>query len=125
MTTGDQYCSENNIDRIDLLKIDVEGAEHLVLEGFKTMLAKGAIKVIQFEYGYASGDVKFLIKDYYALFEHYGYKLGPLKPTGVLFMDFQYPLNDFNSGPNYVAVHGKEIALLDGLRGKDIRGFPH
>jgi FkbM family methyltransferase len=33
-TTGDRYCQYNAIPSIDLLKIDVEGAEHLVLEGF-------------------------------------------------------------------------------------------
>ena len=33
-TTGDNYCLNNKIDSIDCLKIDVEGAELLVLKGF-------------------------------------------------------------------------------------------
>jgi FkbM family methyltransferase len=30
--TGDEYLSQNKIDHIDLLKIDAEGADHLVLK---------------------------------------------------------------------------------------------
>ncbi|MBC7964106.1 MAG: FkbM family methyltransferase [Steroidobacteraceae bacterium] len=38
-TTLDSYCSENNITHIDLLKIDVEGAELQVLQGARAMLS--------------------------------------------------------------------------------------
>ena len=121
---GDDYCKSNSIKEIDILKIDVEGAEHLVLKGFSDMLSEGAIKVIQFEYGYTHGDAKFLIKDFYKLLEGYDYLLGPLKPNGVLFMDFDYALNDFNSGPNYVAVHKSQKDIIDKVKGHPIRGFP-
>jgi FkbM family methyltransferase len=124
LNTGYRYCADNGIDSIDLLKIDVEGAEHLVLKGFAEMLANGKIKVIQFEYGYTHADAKFLIKDFYNLLQPLGYLLGPLKPTGVLFMDFDYGLNGFNSGPNYVAVHCSQIDLIQRLKGKCIQGFP-
>jgi len=123
VVAGDQYCLEHKIHTIDFLKIDVEGAEHLVLEGFSQMLRANAIKVIQFEYGYTHADAKFLIKDFYDLFEKYGYVVGPLKPTGVLFRDFVYALNDFNSGPNYVAVPKKDEALIRKICGTPIKGF--
>jgi len=124
LSTGDEYCQKNNIQQIDLLKIDVEGAEHLVLYGFEQMLKKKVIRMIQFEYGYANGDAKFLIKDFYKLMEDFGYVTGPLKPNGVCFMDFQYPLNDFNSGPNYVSVLKNETSLIKKISNKGIRGFP-
>jgi FkbM family methyltransferase len=50
-TSVDIYCSEKNIDYIDLMKIDVEGAELQVLKGCEKMLESGKIEVIQFEYG--------------------------------------------------------------------------
>jgi FkbM family methyltransferase len=124
LTTGDKYCEENNIKAIDLLKIDVEGAEHLVLEGFSNMLKKKAIKVIQFEYGYANGDAKFLIKDFFNFLKDYGYISGPLKPNGVCFMDFSYPLNNFDSGPNYVSILSTETELIKKISGPSIKGFP-
>lgn len=45
----DGYCAEHGIERIDLLKIDVEGAELLALKGAAKMLATGAIDRVQFE----------------------------------------------------------------------------
>lgn len=122
--TGDEYCLNNNVDSIDFLKIDVEGAEHLVLGGFTNLLKSGKIKVIQFEYGYTHADAKFLMKDFYKLLKSFDYILGPLKPSGVIFMDFDYALNDFNSGPNYVAVHKNQIEIIDTIKGKPIKGFP-
>ena len=121
---GDEYCLNNKVHSIDFLKIDVEGAEHLVLGGFTNLLRSGKIKVIQFEYGYTHADAKFLIKDFYKLFNSFDYVLGPLKPSGVIFMDFDYALNDFNSGPNYVAVHKNQIEIINCIKGKPIKGFP-
>jgi FkbM family methyltransferase len=38
--TLDEYCHQKNISRLDFLKIDVEGAESLVLKGGKRTLAE-------------------------------------------------------------------------------------
>ena len=42
VTTLDQYCSERRVDRVDVLKIDVEGAEELVLIGGRATLGNAA-----------------------------------------------------------------------------------
>ena len=47
--TIDTYCEENNISKIDFLKIDTEGYEYNVLLGSEKMLEKKAVDVIQFE----------------------------------------------------------------------------
>jgi hypothetical protein len=46
-----------------------------------------------------------------------------LKPTGVLFMNFSYRLNDFNSGPNFVAVHNSQKDIINAIQGKAIKGY--
>lgn len=66
---GDAYMAERGIEQIDLLKIDVEGAEHLVLAGFTGALAAGRIDVIQFEYGQANILTRFLLRNFYLLLE--------------------------------------------------------
>jgi FkbM family methyltransferase len=104
MAVGDEYCASSGISHIDLLKIDVEGAEMSVLQGFDSMLKGSAIGVIQFEYGYGSGDAGSLMKDFYAFFEDHGYLVGPLRWNGVRFQEFGYGMNNFESGPNYVAA---------------------
>jgi FkbM family methyltransferase len=47
--TVDQFCSTNEIERIDLLKIDVEGFEEDVLQGAVTMLSNQSIGLVLFE----------------------------------------------------------------------------
>jgi FkbM family methyltransferase len=46
---GRDYLIENNINKIDFLKIDTEGFEFHVLQGFEEIVEK--INIIQFEYG--------------------------------------------------------------------------
>jgi FkbM family methyltransferase len=102
--TGDSFCEANGVSRIDLLKIDVEGAENQVLQGFSNMLGEQRVRLIQFEYGYANGDQHFLTKDFYEFFSDLGYRVGLIRKRGVVFKKFSYDLNDFDSGPNYVAI---------------------
>jgi FkbM family methyltransferase len=114
-TTGDQYCIDNDISHIDLLKIDVEGADHLVLKGFSRMLEKRLVRVIQFEYGYTHGDAKFLMRDFYNLFEGLGYRVAKLSKGPIVFTEWTYRNNDFKSGPNYIAVRNDDLELLSVL----------
>ena len=56
-TTIDKYCDENNIERIDLLKIDVEGAEFQVMCGALGMLQSKRIRCLTFEFGQTTFDM--------------------------------------------------------------------
>lgn len=112
LTTGEIYIKEKSIDHIDFLKIDVEGWEYFVLKGFGTMLSPRSISVIQFEYGYTHGDVHTLMKDFYALLVARGYVVGRLTPHGVHFRPFCYDLNDFKSGPNFIACAPELVPVL-------------
>ncbi len=74
--TLDNFCNEMNIDFIDFMKIDVQGAEYLVLEGAEKLLSKKAIKNIQLEV--IVGDTYLGQKGigyYINLLEKYDYKL--------------------------------------------------
>jgi FkbM family methyltransferase len=116
IVTGDSYMERNGISTVDYLKIDVEGAEYHVLEGFKEALSYHRIRVIQFEYGYANGDAKHLMKDFYELLSRFDYQLGKIWTAGVRFSPFQYQMNNFDSGPNYLAVAKRELAIIEAVR---------
>lgn len=49
VTMGFDYLKNNNINKINFLKIDVEGHEYSVIKGFKELVSR--IDIIQFEYG--------------------------------------------------------------------------
>jgi len=101
---GDTYCQMHNISQIDFLKIDTEGHEYRVLEGFHSMLQQEQIKIIQFEYGYISILTKKLLVDFYELLTPLGFEIGKLTPQGMQFKNYQLWDEDFK-GPDYIAVH--------------------
>jgi FkbM family methyltransferase len=109
--TGDQYVESRNIDYIDFLKIDVEGAEGKVLAGFDKTLKERKIGIIQFEYGLAAILSRFLLVDAYTLLTPLGYHLGKLTPNGIQFHEYTLLYETFN-GPDYVAVHSSKMHLF-------------
>jgi FkbM family methyltransferase len=110
VTTGLLYVKANNISRIDLLKIDVEGAEHLVLKGFDKL---HNISIVQFEYGMQNIYSRFLLRDFYELLSDF--EIGKLYPNGVDFRPYHALDEDF-LGPNFVAVNRQATDLLRLLR---------
>jgi len=113
---GDGFLEQHAIARVDLLKIDVEGAEHLVLEGFRNAFRDARIRLAYFEYGRYNVLTKFLLKDFYEFFGGYGYVVGKLFTDFVDFRDYHVDDEDF-TGPHYVACR-REDPLLDRLRGR-------
>lgn len=102
IVAGDDYAAANGIETIDFLKIDVEGAEYLVLKGFSRMLERRAIRCIQFEYGAFSIQTRVLLADYYdSLAPHYW--IGKVFPSGVEFRDYHWTSENFRFA-NFVCI---------------------
>jgi hypothetical protein len=55
---GDDFCRENNITQIDLLKIDTEGFEIPVLKGFSKMISESRVKAIYCEVGFSPKNLR-------------------------------------------------------------------
>ena len=108
---GDDFIKDNQIDSIDFLKLDVEGAEYDALIGFENAIKHGAIKAVQFEYGYINITTKKLLVDYYNFFEANGYILGKIFPKLVEFRKYHFKYEDF-IGPNFIAVKKTETELI-------------
>lgn len=96
----DKFLSSRKVPCVDLIKIDVEGAELKVLEGLKNYLDAGKIEVIIFEinpnsekYGYTSKEViNFLQQKSYLL-----YSLGENNKLSILTVDDLYSEHTFNA----------------------------
>jgi FkbM family methyltransferase len=118
VSTGDAALAQLGLPSVDLLKIDAEGAEMAILRGFAEALERRAIRVIQFEYGFAAVFSHGLLADFYMLLEPLGYTIGRLGSGGVEFLPYRLRDETF-FGPNFVAVRSEETTLVRKIgRGK-------
>ncbi len=74
-TTIDTYCRDHHISHIDLLKIDVEGAEFQVLLGAQRMLQQKRIRCCLFEFGGTTFDMGNRPSEIHAYMKSHGYKI--------------------------------------------------
>ena len=118
VTTGDAFLADKGLTAVDFLKMDVEGAEHLVLQGFGRALTQRRIRFVQFEYGRVNVLTGFLLKNFYDLFAAHGYVVGKIYPDYVDVRPYELGDEDF-LGPNYLACRREEpeLQLLRGVRG--------
>jgi len=112
--TGEDFVSEHSVCP-DFVKIDTEGSEFEVLLGFENQLKKGAIRLIQFEYGQVNILSHYLLRDYYQYLESLDYVVGKVYPRYVDFSPYSFELENF-IGSNFVAVTKKDDALFRALR---------
>jgi FkbM family methyltransferase len=71
--TLDGYCSAAGVDRIDLLKIDVEGAEFEVLKGARQLLSERRVERCVFEWGQTSLEIGVSGDDFRSFLGEVGY----------------------------------------------------
>jgi FkbM family methyltransferase len=102
MEQGDGYVERHAIGAIDFLKVDVEGAEYRVLNGFTKTLNAGKIHCLQFEYGAFSIQTRVLLADYYAMLRD-RFWIGKIYPAAVEFGDYDWRMEDFRFA-NFCAV---------------------
>jgi FkbM family methyltransferase len=107
---GDEFLAREGIREVDFLKLDVEGAEHLVLRGLEEVLRERRVRFVQFEYGRVNILTRFLLKDFYELLGKYGYVVGKIFPDHVDIRDYELGDEDF-LGPNYLSCRAGDPAL--------------
>jgi len=73
LATLDSYCTENKIDWIDLLKIDVEGHELSVLRGAERMFRERRVAGVIYEIGPHQMARKEYYQDFFKFFQQWGY----------------------------------------------------
>lgn len=104
LCTLDDYCNSAGIEAIDFLKIDAEGHDHLVLTGARSLLERGAIEIIQFEYNYRWIGARRYLKDVFDDLRPLGYEIGKVTSRGIeWYPSWNAELETFREG-NYLAV---------------------
>jgi len=82
--TIDDYCRGQQIEHIDLLKIDVEGHELDVLNGGREMFSKSAIGMVTFEFGGCNIDTRTFLQDFFYFFQNHQMRIARITPAGYL-----------------------------------------
>jgi FkbM family methyltransferase len=108
---GDTYLDEHGIHTIDFMKVDVEGAEHLVFKGFSRAIREGRIHGMQFEYGAFSIQTRVLLADYYEMLSR-DYWIGKIFPSGIEFRDYDWTMENFRFS-NFACVSRRRPDLRD------------
>lgn len=111
MDTIDAFCGRNSIDRIDFLKIDVEGHELFVLKGAKNAILNGRIRVIQLEFNTHNLYAKVSLRDFYTLLK--GYHFYRLHQRNLVRLGDYIPVNEIFTAQNIIAIHPDTDKLLD------------
>lgn len=94
-TSIDELSISNNLEQIDFVKIDVEGAEKDVISGASGMMNNKKIKFIQFEYGstYIDADIQFT--DILKIASGLGYKCYEIIKEKLIEVTQQNFVNDY------------------------------
>ncbi len=101
--TLDTYISENGIEGIDLLKLDVEGHELSVLKGALQTIGSKAIRNIQFEFGGCNIDSRTFFRDFWELL-FTDYNIYKITSTGLFKIEIYTEQLEIFSTVNFLAI---------------------
>ena len=102
---GDDFVRESNIASISYLKIDVEGWEIPVFEGFEECFRLRKIQACQFEFTSAQLERRENFRDFYRFFTRRGFYLNNIRPDGTLRVINEYEeILDSYLASNFCAI---------------------
>lgn len=109
ISTIDHFCEQQQIERIDFLKLDIEGHELRALQGARRMLDEQRIDVIQFEFGPANLYSRTNFFDFWELLSPQ-YEIYRLLPSGMDAIPYYEEQLEVYLTTNYVAIR-KELRV--------------
>lgn len=106
LVTIDDFCKTNNIQKITILKLDVEGYEYQSLMGASSSINN--IDYIQFEFGNKQVSSRHFLSDFITLLD--SFKIYRLIQNGLIEIDSN-PINEIFQTSNYVAINKKILGF--------------
>jgi FkbM family methyltransferase len=107
VTTLDAELARLGIDRVDLLKIDVEGNDLAALRGASGLLRQQSVAVVQWEYGDAWAPSGATLAAALDFLESLGYRSFLLKRDGIYGFDYD-TFGDFFTYANFVSFRNTD-----------------
>ncbi len=108
--TIDGFCEAEGIDRVDFLKLDVEGHELAVLRGAQRMLRAGLISMIQFEFGPANIYSRTYFYDFWSRLSGM-YDIFRIVPQGLAPINYYGEHREIFLTTNYLALKKRDSQI--------------
>jgi FkbM family methyltransferase len=102
--TGDDYVAQNGVERISVLKIDVEGMEADCLAGFENSFAQGKISAVQFEHGPSHVYSGHTLKHFIDWFAERDFAVVAVFPNALRLVEYDLHRETY-AGQNFFALH--------------------
>ncbi len=100
----DYFCRENGVNKIDFLKIDVEGFDINVLLGANQLIKNQKISIIQFEFGGTQIEPRVFLKDFWNVLSE-NYQIARVLKDGLAPIETYHQRIENFSYANYLAIH--------------------
>ncbi|PLK27384.1 FkbM family methyltransferase [Novosphingobium sp. TH158] len=110
VVTGDEFVEGNDIERISVLKIDVEGMEADCLAGFERTFARGAVAAVQFEHGPSHVHSGHTLKHFIDWFGQRDFRVFAVFPNALRPVEYDLHRETY-AGQNFFALHGDHGGL--------------
>jgi FkbM family methyltransferase len=106
MVSLDDFVYGRGLERIDFLKMDIEGHELFALEGAARLLSERRVRALSFEFGDSNLNSRTFFRDFWEKLTGYGFSLFRITPGAKLYPITRYwsDLEEFVGVANYVAV---------------------
>jgi FkbM family methyltransferase len=107
IVTIDSIVADKKLDRVDFMKMDIEGHELFALKGAKQSLSSGVIKALSFEFGSGNVNSRTFFRDFWDFLTPLGFQIYRIIPGGrvVRINAYYEDLEFFRGVSNYIAVH--------------------
>lgn len=122
--TGKEVIQRHSLDHLDIVKIDAEGHDFDVLQGFEHSIGVAAIDIFQFEYNIFTLEAGHSLSDFFKLLTP-EYVVCRLLPNGLEACGYHPVLDNFGQS-NWIAVRSDTInqEQIDRLAIRRARGLP-
>jgi len=117
-STVAEFCEQNGINHIHLLKCDTEGHDLRVIEGAKPLLAAERIDVFQFEYNHRWIYERAFLKDVFDIMGDLPYTVAAMQSSRIDLLRAWHPELDRFFEANYLLVHERALGWFNVLDGR-------